>query len=375
MFWRFLLIATAGCVGYSYLSRAVRERRSAQFALHGFATVRASAIMRLEKEVWDHVHWGEQRIYPGTVKPQQSLDPDKLTFLFEYHPYTDWGGNSRRDGTVFVTLYREAPAEMDLAQYYSELYLDHDYKPSPQRAFFHQGKVAVLFDHPEGKERMAWRMVREMVNSAVIHEATLAAHFQKLKGMPRTPARKPAATPPEPPPATAARREKRPVAKTVALTRFQNQGGWVGYRDSAGRVVLEPHYSLGAAFDRGLALARYGDTLGAIDCAGHMHFELPGEDVEKVWPYRGKWAMFRSGRWVEIRQGPGGVERQDVFFGFYQFVDREGNLLGDGKAFQQAAEFHGGRAKVTLDDAEGYIDEDGNWLGQGAEHGSASTGA
>jgi hypothetical protein len=84
--------------------------------------------------------------------------------------------------------------------------------------------------------------------------------------------------------------------------------------------------------------------------------------VREVLPYRGRWALVRTGRWIEIRMGPGGCERQDVFFGNCQFVDRQDNILGGNAIFDRASEFEDGRAKVTQGDREGYIDESGAWL-------------
>ena len=84
------------------------------------------------------------------------------------------------------------------------------------------------------------------------------------------------------------------------------------------------------------------------------------ESMIQVWPYQGRWALVRFGQWVEIRSGPAGVERGDVYYSCYQYIDRQGNYYGGGRTFHSADEFYQGKARVS--DASGVIE----WIDENA---------
>jgi hypothetical protein len=242
-------------------------------------------------------------VAPGMIAldAKQVLDrySDQITFVFEYFPYSDWGGNSRRKGIMYLTLRKDAdPADArdeTLQQHVRQLFPDREFRLSEFVMFRATDRWTALLD---AWEKPKVRTVNRFLRSIRIDEDALRAHFLRV-------AHRPSADQYVPPPAPVIQREEEPVLA------------------AASAVDDDP------------------------------------PPVREVMPFRGRWTLVRTGRWIEIRQGPGGCDRQDVFFGTYTFVDREGKTLGDFTYAEDFGDNH--RALVERDGKRGYIDENGVW--------------
>ncbi|MFN7939487.1 MAG: hypothetical protein U0R19_39535 [Bryobacteraceae bacterium] len=125
-FWLSLLAVAMLGNGHRMAQRWQRMHRSGMVSLYGFGSVQARDIFRLEPY-------------------ETSVDPEKLKFTFSYDNYTDWGGNSRCSGYLYLYLFRSGGA-----------------KP-----------FAIEFDGDR-------RLVEEMAESLVIHRPRLEQHFQNI---------------------------------------------------------------------------------------------------------------------------------------------------------------------------------------------------
>jgi len=241
-------------------------------------------------------------VAPGMIvlDTKQVLDrySDQITFVFEYFPYTDWGGNSRRKGMLYLTLHKipdpAAARDAALEEHVRQLFPDREFQLSEFVMFRQTNRWTALLDAWE-KPRQG--TVKKLLQSIQIQETKLQAYFDG-----------------------------------------------VAYRQAADQFV--PPQPLPQPLQE-----------PAVASSSTVDDEPP--PVREVLPSLGRWTLVRAGRWVEIRQGPGGCDRQDVFFGTYTFVDREGKTL-DGYSY---AEGFGedGRALVERDGKRGYIDENGVW--------------
>ena len=183
-FWLSLLALAVLGNGHRMAQRWQRSHRSSTVALHGFGSVQVRDIFRLEAY-------------------ETSVDPEKLKFTFSYDNYTDWGGNSRCSGYLYLFLFRPGGA-----------------KP-----------FAIEFDGDR-------RLVAEMAESLVVNDARLEQHFRNIP----------------------MHHEPKPALET--LTRFRISSGMYGYRNNEGKEVLAPQYSMAAEFRDGLALVIWGGEFG-----------------------------------------------------------------------------------------------------------------
>ncbi|MBS1830717.1 MAG: WG repeat-containing protein [Acidobacteria bacterium] len=248
-FWLSLLALAVVGNGHRMAQRWQRSHRSSTVALHGFGSVQARDILRLEAY-------------------ETSEDPEKLRFTFSYDNYTDWGGNSRCSGYLYLYLLR----------------------PGSGKAF------SIEFDGDR-------RLVAEMAGSLIINSARLEQHFRNIP------------------------RRAEPQPAPVTVTRFRISSGMFGYHNSEGKEVLAPQYSMAAEFRDGLALVIWGGVFGAIDMGGRFLWKLPAEGIESFTEFRDGKATVRFGQWEEIRSGPHGLEREDVYVTSERVVDREGRYL------------------------------------------------
>ena len=250
-FWLSVLAVAVLGNGHRMMQRWLLSRRSSTVQLHGFGSIHVRDTLRLE--------------------PLAAMeDPEKLRFTLSYNNYTDWGGNSRCSGYMYLDLFRPGSAQ----------------------------PFAIEFDGDR-------RLVAEVAGSLAVNEARLEQHFRNIqwKGEPRLK--------PEP----------------AAMTRFRISSGMFGYRDRDGKEVLAPQYSMAAEFREGLALVMWGGLFGAIDGRGVFQWQLPAEGIESFTEFRDGKAKVRFGRWEEIRSGPHGLEREDAYLSSERFVDREGRYL------------------------------------------------
>ncbi|MFN7939488.1 MAG: hypothetical protein U0R19_39540 [Bryobacteraceae bacterium] len=84
---------------------------------------------------------------------------------------------------------------------------------------------------------------------------------------------------------------------------------------------------MAAEFREGLALVMWGGLFGAIDSSGVWQWQLPAEGIESFTEFHDGKATVRFGHWEEIRSGPHGLEREDVYVTSERVVDRNGHYL------------------------------------------------
>jgi hypothetical protein len=120
------------------------------------------------------------------------------------------------------------------------------------------------------------------------------------------------------------------------------KGGLYGFIDKSGKLVIQPTYNDASSFNNGLAVVKAGLRSGILNKAGK--FVLPIGSYSNVFGYVD--GMIRVAKKTKDGQSKMG------------FVDRAGKLVVP-TTYDEAGDFHEGKAFVIKDGKYGYIDTTG----------------
>jgi hypothetical protein len=140
-----------------------------------------------------------------------------------------------------------------------------------------------------------------------------------------------------------------------------------GYKNSESKMVIDFAYQEAQPFCEDLAWVRLDERWIALTPEGKAAIELDVESVERVWPFEQGLARFRHGRMQEVYNYED--ERpvlERLFVGYYNFVDRQGNLMRAVKGedeFVRAENFRGPYAWVQdKQSRRGWINTKAEWV-------------
>jgi hypothetical protein len=117
--------------------------------------------------------------------------------------------------------------------------------------------------------------------------------------------------------------------------------GKYGYVDRKGNVVIEPHFDNAKSFSEGLAWAEKDGKSGYIDRTGIFVIELDAKDGE---PFTDGFARVRMGD-------------QN-----YDIINKKGEVVVDGKQFDNVRQMSEGMVVVCKDKKYGVLDRNGNQI-------------
>ena len=139
-----------------------------------------------------------------------------------------------------------------------------------------------------------------------------------------------------------------PLKKTVEqavpvqdIFAFKNTDGKYGYRNNAGKIIIEPIYENAWPFGEGLAAVRLNDKVGIIDSSGNTILPFVYKQLADKGP-----KAFEHGLLLITKTGP------------LKYIDKSGNIAFP--EYEYEYPFSEGLARVVLKARQGFIDRSGN---------------
>lgn len=351
-----------------------RQRRVQHLSLEGLATASVPGIFTLKSGVWNYAAWATGSVF-GQTPLAEMRDPEKITFCLAERLRTDIGGNTRHDGYLLLTLFRDTEEPFDPLGFNRRVLPNEDYWAAGYRSVAASGEVHLY--QPEGswpvwiahhpRKKMAAFFLSEkrpaeesrqlllsIMDSVQVNDETLARYFETAGPRPLPDRETVDDTLARPPVRKAAESPKRPTDIVYVPTfdrtarppffPIENQGGWKGYIDRTGHLVHDTTLAEAQHFSEGLAWIRRGDYWYAIGEDGRYHLHLKFNDVHEAWPFSCGWARFTRGTSVWHWGGPRGDEDFYEFEGKYYLIREDGLVIE--QAFEWAGDFVDGLVNV-----------------------------
>jgi hypothetical protein len=203
--WKWIVVTAVGAGGM-FVSNWFRQRRIQELSLEGLATVTVPGNFSLKPGAWNYTAWATGS-YFGQTPLAETHDPAKISFCLPNRLRTDIGGNTRHDGYVLLTLFRDPQEPFDPMHHNrlllpTESYWAPGFKTLPAagdiQLFKAEGswpaliaydplkRVAAFLLAPKYTLDEACQLLSRVVDSVRIDDARLASYFEKAEAYPKT---------------------------------------------------------------------------------------------------------------------------------------------------------------------------------------------